>query len=262
MKHKLITSLIALYALSTAQAQISIDTTTPYTQNFDTLPFSTSAHVWASDPPAPDWEDNVTIPGWYGTGYNRDNDGTYTMFISDGSTGGLSGSPTVTSFGLANNTERSLGMIRQNSGTGFFGVRFVNDSADTLTELAITFTAQQWRQGSAAGSMNFSYNVGESLTLTSSGYTTVPLLGFTALHTGSNAALNGNLEANSSVLSHTITGLDINPGQEFWLRWSDSGTFQSQLAIDDLTVSAIPEPGTLVLLGIALGTLALFRRRR
>jgi len=257
MKNKFLPSLIALTALSVAQAQILIDTTTPYTQNFDSLPTSSTAHVPANDPAAPAWVDNVTLAGWYGTAIDD------SMYVSNGSSGGLGGLTGVASLGTTSATERALGMIRNNS-SGFFGVRFENDSSGPITELTIAYTGEQWRRASNAGTytMQFAYAIGVD-SLTDAGFANVTQLNFVAPQSGGgNAALDGNLAVNQVAISHTITGLNIASGEEFWLRWTDSGNNNTVLAIDNLTVTAIPEPGTLVLLGIALGALVLFRRRK
>ena len=58
-------------------------------------------------------------------------------------------------------------------------------------------------------------------------------------------------------------GLLLAGGQtavfRIYLASGDSGTF---FHLNDVEVSVIPEPGTLVLMGVALGSLLLFRRRR
>ncbi|MCC5849775.1 MAG: PEP-CTERM sorting domain-containing protein [Verrucomicrobia bacterium] len=61
----------------------------------------------------------------------------------------------------------------------------------------------------------------------------------------------------------SATTLSSNMTIEGYGFWSESTAGANQTTrVDDFTVTAIPEPGTLVLLGISLGALALFRRRK
>ena len=83
-------------------------------------------------------------------------------------------------------------------------------------------------------------------------------------------ALDGNLSVNSTDLSFIISGLNISSGSSFWIRWSDFDITSSDdgLAVDDFSLTPkgtstlpIPEPGTLVLIGLSLAALGISRRR-
>jgi hypothetical protein len=98
-------------------------------------------------------------------------------------------------------------------------------------------------------------------------WTPLPGMTFNAPNVSSPSAttsLDGNAIGNRVAgLTATVTGLDWQPGQELWIRFTDSGPAQHQLAIDNFQFSAlapVPEPTTALLLG--LGTLSLLRRRR
>ena len=260
MKNKLITSLITLTALSAAQAQISITgLDTPYVQDFNTLP---TANILATDESAPPWTDNSTLEGWYAAG----EDFITRFSVRDGTNGtpvGTNGSAPG-SLGVNNSTDRAFAPMRQNR-SSYIGLRLVNDTSEIIPDFLISFTGEQWRSNSTdPATLFFHYQVGAT-GLTAGEWAAVSQLDFTSPVTTGLGALNGNDAANQVSLSHTITGVNLAPGEEIWLRWANlretanNGTY---LGIDDLTVTAIPEPGTLALVAIALGSLALFRRRR
>ena len=259
MKNKLITSLIALTALSAAQAQISItDGNLTYVQDFNTLPTSES-NIRATNASAPAWSDNATLSGWYADG----SDFISNIAIHNGSDGtpvGQNGSAPG-SLGSFKSTDRAFSPMRQNR-ESYIGLRLVNNTSATIPDFDIEFTGEQWRSNNnTPGTLFFSYQV-DAADLTAGTWTGVSQLNFTSPIVAAGAALDGNAEANRVSLSHTITDVNLAPGEEIWLRWANTTANNGiYLGIDDLTVTAIPEPGTLALLGIALGALVLFRRR-
>jgi hypothetical protein len=56
--------------------------------------------------------------------------------------------------------------------------------------------------------------------------------------------LDGTSSVNSTGISFTISGLNIPSGSDFWIRWEDDqqGGYNSGLAIDNLSIQAVPEP--------------------
>ncbi|MBV9497210.1 MAG: ExeM/NucH family extracellular endonuclease, partial [Acidobacteria bacterium] len=218
--------------LPQAQAQVSLSTLdVPYTQEFDTLPASGSAT----------WTNNSTIAGWY---HARTGTGT-TIVASDGSnTAG-----NLYSYGTGTATDRSLGSLGSGNaaiGNLFWGVRLQNNTGATITSLDVAYVGEQWRNSAAAAqTIAFSYVVGAptvtgSLAEFQSTGTAVAALDFTSPITGgSAAALNGNLAANRSAISATITGLSIPNGSEIMLRWSDPDHTGADhgLSIDSFSVT-------------------------
>jgi uncharacterized repeat protein (TIGR01451 family) len=125
-------------------------------------------------------------------------------------------------------------------------VRLVNNTGSTITSLDVSYSGEQWRNSAAAAqTVAFSYVVGSpsvtgALAEFQSAGVAVTSLDFISPITGGTAgALNGNLAANRTTRTFTITGLSISNGTEVMLRWSDpdhTGTDHG-LAIDDFSVT-------------------------
>ncbi|QLE56888.1 endonuclease/exonuclease/phosphatase family protein [Nostoc sp. TCL26-01] len=201
----------------------------PYSQNFDTLANTGTGNTWTDD---------STITGWYSSRV------TYNAGTGSNNAGALY------SFGSTSATDRALGGVASNgTGTILWGVRFVNNTANTVTSLDISYIGEQWRTGGVSNSttpseeqkLDFGYQVGAT-SLTSGNWNDFDNLDFTSpiFNTISPSALDGNLAANRTVLSSTVSGLNIAPGQEIWLRWSDMNDANNDhgLGIDDLSVTA------------------------
>ena len=100
------------------------------------------------------------------------------------------------------------------SGNLFWGVRLQNNTGSTITSLDVAYTGEQWRNSAAAAqTVAFSYLVGSpTVTGTLAEFQTAGVavtgLDFTSPITGGTAgALNGNLAANRTALTFSITGL-------------------------------------------------------
>ncbi|HEX2854870.1 MAG TPA: PEP-CTERM sorting domain-containing protein [Opitutaceae bacterium] len=250
---------------SFAQAQVIINTTGLYRQNFNTLPLSGTTP----------WVNNTTLAGWYA----QRAVGTLEIAASTGSaTGGA-----LYSFGPAASPERALGSLGS-SGTGnlAWGVIFQNTSLTNLTFTDVTFAGELWRRGATGkiDTIEFDYRLGPVAftdLLAASGWTAVNALDFSNPNTaGGAAALDGNNAANRLALSSNLN-LVLAPGQFVTFRWLDidhTGT-DNGIAIDDVSIayvaaapviviaSAVPEPSTYGLFAAALlAGLAAFRRRR
>jgi hypothetical protein len=224
-------SIVLIYP-QTVRMQVSITTLgTPYTQNLDTLPASGSAT----------WTNNSTIPGWF---HARTGTGT-TIVANDGS----SNAGNLYSYGTGTATDRALGSLGSGNaaiGNLFWGVRLQNNTGTTITSLDVSYTGEQWRNSAAAAqTIAFSYLVGSptvtgSLAEFQAAGVAVPSLDFTTPITGGAAgALNGNLAANRTTLTFTITGLNIPNGTEVMLRWSDPDHTGADhgISIDDFSVT-------------------------
>jgi hypothetical protein len=76
---------------------------------------------------------------------------------------GSSTSGALYSFGASGSAERALGSVASGTPGNFaYGVRFTNDTALTATNITISYTGEQWRNGgnTSAQKLAFSYLVG------------------------------------------------------------------------------------------------------
>lgn len=203
----------------------AINLSNPYSQNFDTLTSSGN------------WVDDSTIAGWYA---NRT---TYTAGTGSSNTGAL--------YSFGTTPERSLGSVASGgTNTVLWGVRFVNNTAETISSLNISYTGEQWRTGgstSVAQALDFQYQI-SAPSLTGGTWVDFNSLDFNSISfaTPTAGALNGNDAANRTSLSATLTNLNLAPGEEIWLRWSDVDNAGSDngLGIDDLLVTTNVAPPT------------------
>lgn len=240
-----------------------------YTQNFDTLP-STGASSVANRGP------NYINPSWSGvTGSNLEGWqfaqplGTATTTEYRAQNGSLSGSGGrgVVSFGTTGSSDRALGSLTTSNQIPTFGLVLTNNTAQVLTSFTLSFTGEQWRRGDRVDPQNtlfFSYGLASDIGASLTDYSALDFTSPTAAPL--NSALDGNLPANQTAKSATITGLNWGVGQTLVLKWtSDEASGQDDgLAIDNLSFSAVPEPSSFALAAVGLVGAAgiVWRRRR
>jgi endonuclease/exonuclease/phosphatase family metal-dependent hydrolase len=223
----------ALFPAQFLCAQILIGTGT-YSQNFDALASSGSANPWV---------DNSTLPGWYASKSVAPS--AIATYRADS---GISTAGAIYSFGDSASNERALGSVASGTPGNFaYGVRFTNDTSLAQSNILISYTGEQWRNGgnTSAQTLAFSWRVSSSPITNSdavnaNAWTEVAALNFTTPTTGATAsALNGNDPANEEVFTNIVlSGVVVQPGQEIFLRWldiNDSGNDHA-VAIDNLTV--------------------------
>lgn len=260
----------------TVHAQVLLSGGLTYAQNFDTL--SNTLPVAATTIP---WSDNTTLPGWYATRGLPAPQAAWTSYrvdSGDNNSGGIHSLGSTNGGGGVNPiTDRAFGSVGSGTpGTNAIGLRIQNDTADTLGNITISYTAEQWRNG---GNVNvqtilaFSYGINAAFTPVSAvtndpTYALFTALDFVSPQVGATAAaLDGNAAANRTTFSNILLpGVTLNPGQEIMLRWldvNDSGNDHGG-GIDDLTVnfSIVPEPAGAVLMGLGVLGLVFWRRRK
>jgi hypothetical protein len=219
----LVAFLAALLLSFSGYSQISITgLSTPYTQDFNGLSNSTASS---------------TVPtGWAfietGTGSNT----TYSVGTGSSNTGD------TYSAGSSSSTDRAFGSLQSGSVLTKIGASFTNNTGSTINELTITYTGEQWRFGATGrvDRMDFMYSL-DATTVNNGTWTDVNTLDFSGpASPGSAGALDGNANANRTVLTTTITGLSIASGATFFIRWVDVDATSSDdlLAIDDFSISA------------------------
>lgn len=253
---KLIAAVILVGGMSAVSAQVIVSGTGVFTQNFNTL-VSTGSTTWI---------DNSTLSGWYA---QRTGTGTQIVASTGSDTGG-----NLYSYGASAASDRALGSLGSgNAAAGSFawGISMQNTSGDSVTIDTMSFTGEQWRNGGgAAQTVTFWYQISSSpitaLTPASNaGWTAFSALDFTSPITGGTAgALNGNLTANQVALSTASLGVTLADGQYIMFRWSDpdhSGTDHGS-AIDNFSVTVVPEPAALGMVLGGVGVLLSFVRRK
>ena len=163
---------------------------------------------------------------------------------------GLANSGNTYSYGAGSSGERAFGMLRSGSLVPMVGARLRNDSGNALAAIAVAYTGEQWRLGTAGrvDRLDFQY----SLNATSVGdaaatWVDVDTLDFTApVSGGALGALDGNLAANRTAVSGSISGIVLPVSAGLWVRWLDLDATGADdgLAIDDVSfgVSGDPPP--------------------
>lgn len=214
-------TLIALMSVTVlvwipAKGQISITSATYY-QNFNDLTNSGTSNV------LPDGWEFIETGANANTNYTANNGSTTT-----GDT---------YSFGTAASTERAFGGLRSTNLIPTFGTSFTNNTGNTINEITIEYTGEQWRLGdlSREDRLDFQFST-NATSLLNGTWTNFFALNFIApTTTGVNGALDGNIEANKSNITATITGLSIPVGASFWIRWNDFNAIGSDdgLGIDE-----------------------------
>lgn len=221
-----------------ALAQIPISAGV-YSNNFDALGGSGGA-----------WINNVTLPGWYATRGSSD----VTNYLAGSGTSTTGGLYSFGVNGVNPDTDRALGSLASGStATIFFGVRFTNDTPNTITNITISCAGEQWRSGSTntPQALTFAWRVSATpvTNLWAAGnWSNFPALNFVSPNlSGSLAALDGNAPGNRQVFTNVLlSGVSVPPGQELVLRWQDVDDvgMDNALAIDDLLVTfgEVPPP--------------------
>jgi hypothetical protein len=202
------------------------------------------------------------------------------------------------SFGTSASSDRALGAINADTLTTpsnaavppltveetqmYIGLQIVNNTGRLLTSFTLNYTGEQWRQAGNNGGaqvtddrLEFQYSLDPAATISSPNalFTHVIALDFNSPQTtGAGAGLDGNAAANSLLIGSTVDNLAWAPGTSLFLRWVDpnypgptpsaSATrADNGLGIDDLTFTAVPEPGGTALTALGAALLATFRRR-
>lgn len=212
------------------------------TQNFDVLSPTGTAN---------NWTDNLTIANWFS---QRSGTGT-TYDAWDGSGGIAAGN--LYSYGTGTNTERALGTIGSanlTAGNFAHGFRYQNTSGHTITDIRITYTLEQWRDGGTSAGVP---SVAQSITAwyqTSAaainlltpgvyaGWKMEPGLTLSSPTFGSitGIPLDGNNAANRVTATNVpLQGVVLPNNQYIMIKWEDINHLENDhgFGIDDVTIS-------------------------
>ena len=228
-------ALVFMLGAGAAHAQNVSLTGGTYSQNFDTLSNTAGSTT------------NTALPtGWQLTesgGGARDNE-QYAVDTGSSNTGD------TYSYGSAGSTERAFGSLRSGTLISIFGACFTNNTGGTISSLAIAYTGEQWRLGTAAraDSLGFEYSL-NATSLTTGAWTSVATLNFSTPNTATTGAKDGNAAANRTALSDTIGSLSIANGASFCIRWldGDASGADDGLAVDDFSITPNGGPGQVAL---------------
>ena len=192
-----------------------------YTQDFNTLVNTGTSSVLPN--------------GWFllETGTNANT--TYTAGTGSG-TGG-----DTYSFGASGSSERAFGSLQSGSLVPFLGIKMTNTTGSTITSIVVNYTGEQWRLGATGRVDRVDFQYSASATSLNTGtWTDVDALDFTApITTGTVGLLDGNVTANRTLKTFTISGLSIANNATLWFRFNDLNATGSDdgLAIDDFSVT-------------------------
>jgi hypothetical protein len=236
----------AAAAALSSSAQVVLTGPSTYYQDFNSLASFGTGNPWTNNLPT------ALMPGWYSN---------MTTYDADDGTLAASGQY---SYGNNNSTERALGSVALPGALIVYGMRLNNGSTTTFGSLNVDYTGEQWRSGSVLTDvLQFEYST-NATSLFSGTWTAAPALDFNSPNNSGAGAINGNLAANQSMQSSTITGLNWTVGTDMWVRWKHVGNASRHgMAIDDVHVKAgvVPEPSTMVAIGVACVGLLRSRRR-
>lgn len=234
MKRALSTLMVLMATTFHVHCQVNMTTSGSHTQNFNGLATSGTSNSWA---------DNSTIANWY-----SQRTGTGTTYAADAGTSNAGG---LYSYGATSSSDRALGTLGSgNAAVGSFahGVLLRNTSGTTITDIKVTYTLEQWRNGgnTTAQAITFYYRTSSTIitSLTpnnNSGWTQVTGLTLNSpINTSSASALDGNASANRVTATNvSIPSLSLANNDYIMLKWEDpdhSGTDHG-LAIDDVTIT-------------------------
>lgn len=251
----------------------AVDNNYTYTENFDDIVTGPTSSIATAAPGWSFWRSGTSSvqPSYSLAGSNTTavttNAGTIGTGVVSSSSGG--GAYLWVSGTLASGTDKSIGFLSTGSYPGtttaapgqtlalLFG--FQNNFGNTITNLDLNWNFERYRQGSRTQGWEF-YS-------SSDGVNWVANTNGNQTYTGSNTTTVYN-PPESIAESVTLSDLNIQDGESYYLRWSyvTTGSWSNAqgLGIDDvaITASVVPEPTTALLAGGGLLCVYFFLRRR
>lgn len=219
---------------------------------------STATFTWTNN------SSNVNLyglPGWYssvgGSNLSRTSSGAASV----------SGN-TIYFWGPAGTTERAMSTFSTDgfSEDTYIGLQLQNGSGTTITALGINYAVEQWRRNSNSTTLSLEYLITSTSgnQLTAEGYSTLNLTGTNASVTSTTGSPGGGLIGTTEA-ELLLSGISWTEGDYLWLRWvnhpSVPNAATGALAVDNLNISIIPEPGMFALFIVGMSIVFLSRKR-
>ena len=265
MKLKNTVLLLAASAVSTSflSAQALFDGTSTYSENFNSLTFANNTST--------SWTNNSTITGWYlnsdGQGDATDYRGRYPGGASllDNTFGLYNNPDDLGNYSLGARTAAAMGV------SASVGLQLRNTSGGVLTSFDLAYQASQYYQ-SATQFMRVEYSLNATgVADDSASWVVLSDLTFNALYTGANSLISNQqeLDARTNLSTSGVTVV-WEDNTDLWVRFisyrdapDDSYTGSSAvLTVNDVSFTAIPEPGALAMIGGFLALVVVMVRRR
>lgn len=140
--------------------------------------------------------------------------------------------------GATGNTDRTLGGLLSTTVFPRYGAQLLNNTANTISILTISYTGETWRVGAAGRSdrIDFQYSTDAS-SLTSGSWVDENNLDYS--NPGQSTG-NGSVQ-HSANISFTIKNLSIAPGASFWIRWTDLDVAGNDdaMGVDDVCITPV-----------------------
>jgi hypothetical protein len=265
MNKKLAGLIAIVFGLAAATAQAVSLTGGTYSENFDSMGAAgtTAPTGWTVDStpnPAP------------GTGVTDSpvNTGAVSATTTVVAGTGSSANGGNYNFGVAATNvvgERALGSLASAGNQRDSYVSFANNTGFTITQFSVSYDGEQWRLGDTTTAVNVLTLQYSATGLSGSWVALGSGFNFTSpITTGTTGALDGNAAANRVAnIGGTYTpGANIANGSSFYLRWADpdDGGFDNGMAIDNFSITVVPEPSTWFAAGLTLVGLLSSQRRR
>ncbi len=265
-------AVLATVGANVAVAQISYSGGT-YSETFDGIYGVNGNGMTMANVGAVGAQDAIpTLPNWQAARVAGSGTGTFALFGDNGS----SNTGRLYSYGGISLSDRALGSLGSGTTVPGFGAAFLNASADTYTSIAISYDREVWRCQNTDGvvdTLSFAYGFASGGIASSGFLTSGSMTPFTALDAISpvefvNTTATPNVDGNSAPYQQnvvaTITGLSWAPGDTLYIRWNDVNNVGSDagVAIDNLNLTAaVPEPSSMLLMGLGVVALAVLRRK-
>ena len=187
--------------------------------------------------------------------------GTYTTgSYANGTSSGAVSAEGIYAFDVGGSNGIALGVQPDpNDFTpGSLTLRLQNNTGTTLSGIDVEYDYFIFNDTARSNSITFSYS------LDNSNYVSVPSLDRASTATADPGPVTWTSEL---ALNATIGGLALGAGNELFLRWSSDrvgggGSTDDQIAIDNIGITAIPEPRTYALFLGALAILIAATRKK